>query len=182
MIQVAALCRDGMEGFPKDYKKALELLKRAADMGSGRATYNLGCVYFEGSCGVPKDKKKGVSYFEDAVKMGDVKARYNLGCLHATAGNFHLAIKHFRLAAEAGSKLAVKEIWKLFSMGKLSKADLEEILRAHQAACDEMDSEDRRRNNAYEEAMAGNESVLQRIYGSYYVGHINAKQQKEVLY
>ena len=113
--------------------------------------------------------------------MGDVYSRHDLACVHANKGNFHLATKHFRLAAEAGHKVAVKQIWKLFSMGKLSKTDLEEILRAHQAACDEMDSEDRQKFDASQEAEAGNDDTLERIYGSYYHGYVNAKQLEEAL-
>ena len=181
MIEMAFLCQNGLRGFPKDEAKTMELLKKAADMGSARAMHQLGYVYIEGTRDVPKDTKKGILYFENAVKMGNVHSRYQLGRVYGEKGNFHLAIKHYRLAAEAGSKVAVKEIWKLFSNGKMSKTDLEETLRAHQFACDEMESEDRRRFDAFKEAMAGNDKILQGFYGIYYEGHINAKQLKEAL-
>ena len=44
-----------------------------------------------------------------------------------------------------------------------------------------MDSEDRQRFDAFEEAMAGNDDVLKDLYKNYYFGYINAKQLKEVL-
>ena len=63
----------------------------------------------------------------------------------------------------------------------MDKADLEEILRAHQAACDEMDSEDRRRNDAYEKALDSTDVILRDLHIMYYDGFMNAKQLKEVL-
>ena len=181
MFMMALWFQFGLRGFPKDDAKAMELAKKAADMGSAKAMCHLGKACIFGHFRVQKDEKQGISYLENAVKMGHVMSRYSLACLRADEGNFYLATKHFRLAAEAGDKDAMKGIWKLFSDGKLSKTDLEEILRAHQAACDEMDSEDRRRLEAYEKAKAGSDGFILRLYNNYYGGLINAKQLKEVL-
>ena len=177
ILSMAICCRDGLEGLPKDEGKALELFNKAADMGSGTAMFHIGFHHMY----VARDKKKSIEYFVEAVKMGDVESRCALAVIFSGERHFHLARKHLRLAAEAGHKTAIKQFWKLFSYGKLNKTDLEEILRAHQAACDEMDSEDRRRYDAYEEAKAGNDDVLIRLYKNYYFGYINAKQLKEVV-
>ena len=75
----------------------------------------------------------------------------------------------------------MKQVWQLFSDGKLSKADLEKILRLHHAACDEMDSGDRQRSDAFEKALAGNDDLLKDIYGGYYDGFINSKQLERAL-
>ena len=181
MVTMALWCRDGLRGLQKDEAKGMELLEKAVDMGSARSMFHIGDSYITGTHGFPKDKKKGIGYLEAAVKKGQVAARFSLGSFSAAEGNFHLATKHYRLASEAGNKLAVKQIWKLFSIGKLSKADLEEILRAHQAACDEMDSEDRRRYDAFDKAMAGKDDVLKGLYSAYYKGVTNAKELKEAL-
>ena len=181
MITKAHWCRDGLRGLPKDEAKFLELMKKAADIGSGEAMYYLGFAYIMGVDGAPKDEKKGISHLETAVKMGNVDSRCLLGSVSAAKGNFHLANKHYRLAAEAGQKTAIKQIWTLFSHGNVSKTDLEEILRAHQSICDEMDSEDRQRYDALKEAMAGNDEVLKDLYGAYYLGWFGAKQLKEAL-
>ena len=182
MFIMAHWCLDGEDGIPKDEAKAVELFKKAAEMGSVRAMYHLADSYFTGTNGFPKDKKKSIEYFENTVKMGDVDSRCILGAVSVDEENFQLATKHYRLAAEAGHESAVREIWKLFSNGELGKTDLEEILRAHQSACDEMDSEDRRRYDAFNEAMEGNDENLKDIYIAYYYeGVINAKQLKEAL-
>ena len=153
VVTMALWYLDGLKGLPKDEAKAMELAKRAAGMGYARAMHLLGLAYIKGAHGCPRDEKKGIGYLENAVKMGDVASRYSLGSISAIEGNFHLATKHYRLAAEAGYKPAMKNIWNLFSNEKLSKTDLEEILRAHQAACNEMDSEDRQRYDAWLEVM-----------------------------
>ena len=101
--------------------------------------------------------------------------------IHLENGSFHLALNHMRLAAEAGYPDAVEILWKLFHLGKLDKVDLEKTLRAHKAACDEMDSEDRQRSDARDEAMSGNDDLLKHLYASYYLGYLNAKQLEEAL-
>ena len=44
-----------------------------------------------------------------------------------------------------------------------------------------MDSEDRQRYDASEDAFAGTDDILKDLYGSYYSGTINAKQLKSAL-
>ena len=93
-------------------------------------------------------------------------------------GNIDLGMKHWQLTAEAGCDNSMKDLWDCFSKGRLSKPDLEKALRAHKAACDEMNSEERERLTAYEEAFAGNDTLLNNIYVSYYLGFINSKELK----
>lgn len=181
MLLMGRWCQDGQHGLRKDEDKGKKLLKRAADMGSAKAMSLLGMDYYEGSHGVLEDKKKGFGYFEDALKAGDVPSRCVLASVSAHVGNFHLANKHLRFAAEAGSKVAVKLLWIHFSEGNLSKAELEEILRAHQSAYDKMDSEHRQRYYLYDEAMAGNDDILKSLYARYYSGLLDANQLEQVL-
>lgn len=72
-------------------------------------------------------------------------------------------------------------LWKYFSLGKLSKSELEKVLREHKRACDAMDSEDRQRFVASEEAMAGKDDFLKYTYSSYYLGYISKKHLEEAL-
>lgn len=181
VLTMAIWCRDGLRGFQKDEAKGIELLKKATDMGSAKAMYHLGLAYFEGSYGILKDEGKGIGYFKDAVKLGDVSSRCILAFVCADEGNFQLASKHFRLAAGAGHTVAVEQVWKHFLDGTLSKAKLEETLRAHQSTCDDMDNENRQRSDAHDEAMSGNDDTLKCLYASYYSGQINAKQLEKVL-
>ena len=163
----------------KDEAKGIELLEKAAIMGSAKAMHHLGYACSGGAYGVRRDEKKGFEYFKDAVKKGDVPSRCMLAAGYSRGSN--LANKHYRLAAEAGHPIAVEQIWKQFHEKKLNKADLEEILRVHQSACDEMDSVDRQRYAARDAAKAGNDGTLKGLYESYYMGHLNAKQLEEGL-
>ena len=157
------------------------MLEAAAGMGSATAMYHLGYDYIEGECGVTKDEKRGMRYLMDGVKKGDVASRRMLALVYAGEGNFHLATKHLRLAAEAGDTCSVKILTQLLIERKLYEANLKEIYLAHKSARAEMESEDRQRSAARDKAMSGNDDVLKGLYTCYYVGYISAKQLKEVL-
>jgi len=178
---LAGFYENGAHGLPRDESKAVELHRRAAGLGSVKATEKLGLTYFFGKFNVAIDKEKGWEYIKDAAKKGSVFSRYNLGTVERRRGNHDHAIRHWTLAAEAGYDNAVKKLWKCFFSGKLTKSDLENTLRAHQASCDEMNSEDRERLAAMKEAKAGNDEFLKRLYQIYYDGEINAKELKKTL-
>jgi len=177
MVVLRDKYRNGDRGLARDEAKALELLQRAADSGFPEALGLLGYCFIFGDQGVIKDGGKGWAYLEDAAKAGDVVSRVNLG-----EGNQHhdLAIKHFKLAAAAGYEPAMKELWKYFP-SKLDKAELEETLRAHKSACDDMNSEERERFEAMKKAMAGNDDILKTIYSCYYKGVMTAKELNAAL-
>mmetsp|Transcript_8821 Transcript_8821/g.24892 ORF Transcript_8821/g.24892 Transcript_8821/m.24892 type:complete len:480 (-) Transcript_8821:566-2005(-) len=178
---VAGRYLEGLNGLPKDTSKALELFHRSADMGSAEATAMLGLIYTSEGWGVPIQKKKGLVYLENATKMGSVTAREFLGVLEAEKGNTEHAIRHFKLSASAGHVLAMKALWKYFYKGKLCKAELEDTLRAHQEACDGMNSKDRERFVLWQKAKADNNVLLRNILGMYYAGKMNAKELNKQL-
>jgi len=79
--------RDGRNGFPQDYNKALELWHRAGELGYAEAYVNIGYSYNTGR-GVEVDKEKAKCYFEHAAVMGSTISRHNLGrnCLRTQYG------------------------------------------------------------------------------------------------
>ena len=184
MLNLAGMYMNGTHGLQEDETKQLELFHRAADLGSKEANLVIGRCFLFGQVGVKRDEEKAREWFESALKKGDVEARNMLAILLAdedNEDNYGLVIEHWHLAAAAGHDDSVKNLWNCFSMGKLSKPGLEKALRAHKAASDEMKSEERERFAAYEEAQAGNDELLKHIYGSYYLGYINAKDLKVAL-
>jgi len=181
MMNLAVMYRDGESGLVRDEAKVLELELRAADLGSAWAHGSLGSHFIRGRLGVIRDEEKARAYWEGAVKKGCVISRHNLGALEAQHERHDLAMKHFKLAAVAGFKPAVKPLWKYFLSDELTKAELEATLRAHKEACDEMNSEDRERFVASEKAQAGNDCMLQQIYALYYEGLMDAKELKKKL-
>ena len=90
--------RDGTNGFPQDYTKALELYQRAGELGNSRAYCNIGFAYDHG-IGADGNKGQAKHYYELTAMRGSVMARHNIGSLEARAGNFDMAIKHYMIAA-----------------------------------------------------------------------------------
>ena len=131
----------GILGLQQDIDKALELLHRAAELGSIIAHYNLGGVYCHGNNGVEVDKKKAKYYWEIAAMAGNVRARHDLGAMEGKDGNRHQALKHWIISANAGCDISLKGVQSGYMMGLVSKDEFEKTLRAHQQSKDEMKSE-----------------------------------------
>jgi TPR repeat protein len=175
MLTLSSLYEDGRHGCPKDETKALELLHRAADLGCPRAIGRFGFCLLAGDLGAVKNAEKGRALVEDAAKKGDVISRFQLGWVEEDCGNPYLATKHFRLAAAAGEKFSMKHLWTCYSSDLLTKAELEETVRAHELSCKEMSSKERARLEAKEKALKGDDELLKSIYAYYYGGRMSAK-------
>ena len=147
----------GNLGLPAGQEKAMELVRRAADLGSADALEDLGAWHCNGDMGLERDEKKAKLYFERAAMRGNLAARHNLGCFeHNTLeDSMHnptermrrekLAVAHWQISAAAGSKMSMELLSKCFEIDVISKAEYEEVERAHQEACEEMRSEARDR-------------------------------------
>ena len=130
----------GQRGLQQDIDKALELVHRAAELGSIGAHHYLGDIYFHGQ-GVQEDKKKGKYHLEIAAMGGNVMARDNLGVLEWNSGNDDRAMKHYMISASAGYDNSLKAVQDGYRKGFVTKDDFETTLRAHQKSKDEMKSE-----------------------------------------
>ena len=51
-------------------------------------------------------------------------------------GNIARAVKHFIIAASLGYEESMKELWKYYSAGNITKENLNATLRSHQSAID----------------------------------------------
>ena len=138
---------DGDCGLEKDVARAVELYKRAAELGVKEAQCNLGHLYWKGE-GVEKDTSKAIQHLKAAAVKGDAYARNSLGFLEDNAGNYDLALQHYMIAAKLGYQSALNNIKKMFMDGLATKVDYAEALRGHQSAVEDMRSPDR------EEALA----------------------------
>ena len=54
----------------KKYDKSLYLFEKAYDLGSKRAAYFLGDIYFKGLYGQAQDKIKGVKLIKESLEAG----------------------------------------------------------------------------------------------------------------
>ena len=76
LMQLANEARDA-----KDYEKALEYYRQAAEQGNGEAMNELGDFYKMGK-GVEKDTTQAIYWFEKSVETGEALAMLNLGVLY----------------------------------------------------------------------------------------------------
>mmetsp|Transcript_35646 Transcript_35646/g.85069 ORF Transcript_35646/g.85069 Transcript_35646/m.85069 type:complete len:247 (-) Transcript_35646:187-927(-) len=83
----------GQLGLQKDTRKAVELWKEAAELGSIDALYNLGVAYEYGHC-VHQDRAKAAEFYEKSAMQGCVDARCNLGSYEGQEGNPDRAVRH----------------------------------------------------------------------------------------
>jgi TPR repeat protein len=89
----------GQSGLVQDRENAIELWKQAAELGSSKAHFALGCSYdAEGN-----SKKEKKLHNEAAAMAGHEGARYNLGLIELKSGNTEQAVKHWTIATSAGN-------------------------------------------------------------------------------
>ena len=127
---------------------AFDYFKKGAALGDVEAHHSLGIMYDKGQ-GVEKDEEKAVYHFEIAAIGGHPAARYNLAVMEARNGNMERAVKHHIIAAKLGDEKSMKALWKHYSAGNITKEDLDDTLRAHQAAIIETKSKQRDVGGAY---------------------------------
>ena len=89
----------------KDYAKAVEWYRKAAEQGNARGQNDLGYCYYSGK-GVTKDYAKAVEWYRKAAEQGHATAQNNLGnCYYSGEGvtkDYAKAVEWYRKAAEQG--------------------------------------------------------------------------------
>ena len=131
----------GVPPLKQNFKKGLELLDQAAELGSANAHHTLGEIYAFGK-GVKNDEGKAFYHLRLAAIGGVLEARHLLGEWYRPQ-HPKLAYKHFIIAAEAGHDKSLKKVKTGYAKGHVEKDVLEKVLRAHQAAKDSVKSEAR---------------------------------------
>jgi TPR repeat protein len=128
----------GKLGLLQDWEKALELWKQAAKLGSSQAHYLLGYDYRQRG-----DSKKAKFHYEAAAMAGHDGARFILANMEFDSGNVEQAVKHWIIAASAGSYHAMNTMRKLFENGLVSRESIDSTLTTYNNSCAEMRSEAR---------------------------------------
>jgi hypothetical protein len=113
-------------GIKQDVGVAIELYRKAADLGDTTALNNLGVMYGRGE-GVSRDSAQAVAYFRRAADAGNAGAMENIGS-HYGAGegvekNDEEAVKWFLKAAEAGRPNAMCFLADRYAAGRGVKQD-----------------------------------------------------------
>lgn len=142
IVDLGCMYRDGENGYPQNYAKALELWHRAGELGCGSAYSFIGYAYHKGR-GVEVDEKKAEYYAELAAIEGELMARHNLGCYEGNLGNMDRALKHWMIAVKDGCANSLEDIKLLYSKGHATKDDYTKALRYYQAYLNEVKSDQR---------------------------------------
>ena len=137
---------------PFNEEKALELAKRAADLGNDKAQLHLGLWYEQGHLGLNVDKERARDLWESAAKGGNVKARFALGRDECSKGDIIDGVRHLHIAAASGYSAAMDALILFFERGLLRHKDLAKSLRAKDKACLDMRSDSRDRYLAQSKA------------------------------
>ena len=169
MNGLASYYANGQYGIPQNQAKALELYRRAEELGNAEAYYNIGSAHIRGSGveqdekkarhywelaarGVEVDQKKARHYYELAAMEGHVNARHNLGVCEGEAGNHDRALKHFMIATKSGKTGSLNNIEHLYKHGYTTKDDYEKALCCYQLYVDEIKTDQRDEATVFNDA------------------------------
>lgn len=139
--------RFGVGAFDVDHVKAVEMYRRASELGCAEGHANLGNSYYQGK-GIEQNMKKAIHHYQIAAMLGDEVSRHNLGRIELEDRNMDRGMRHFMIAAKCGFDDSLNMVRKGYTKGLVTKDDFEMTLRAYQASCEETKSEQRDRANA----------------------------------
>ena len=105
----------------------MELYVRAAKLGSRDAYSHLGMLYYHDGGNL----KKANFHFEAAAMAGCEDARCNLAICEKELGNMERAVKHWMIAASAGSYNAMHQLRQYFKEGTVSRELIDSTLEAY---------------------------------------------------
>ena len=101
-------------GTKKNALKALDYFIRGAELGSKEACANIGLCYRDGD-GVSQDTEKELFFLRIAALRGEIISHHNLGCLEYDLRNYDIAIRHWKVAAEAGSQHSLNQLKRIYN-------------------------------------------------------------------
>lgn len=105
----------------KDYYKAMEYFKKAADEGNEQAESYLG-LFYEKGYGCEKDIKKSLYWYKKAALKGNIFSQYSLGFIYYEGEeieqNLDCAFKWYKEAAEKGFAPAQYALSYLYKNGE----------------------------------------------------------------
>ena len=147
------LYQRGSRHTPKHDLKALDCYMRAVELGSPEACATIGTSYKKGD-GVAANKERAASFERVGALRGNIRARHNIGnSEYFDLGNHEIAIRHWKIAAEAGHQLSLNALRSIYNAdgkrpGKefISKEEMDTIYRSGHEAQMEVKTEEREKH------------------------------------
>jgi TPR repeat protein len=129
-FELAAAYLNGT-GVPKDSKKGVEWLRKAANLNHPAAERALGIMYINGGeQNIPKDPKQGLEWLRKSADQGYGPAEYNLGSLYLKGDTQtgvprkpHEAANWFRKAARQQGVNSQTSLQQMLEEGLISKQE-----------------------------------------------------------
>ena len=134
------------EGVSKNYKKAAECYRKAAEQGNARAQAKLGYMYQKGK-GLPQDRTKATKWYRKAAEQGHAEAQFSLGDVyHFGLGgiipkDYTKASEWYRKAAEQGNVLAQNSLGNMYVLGNGVPINYKEAAKWRRKAAEQGDNE-----------------------------------------
>ena len=130
----------GENGKQKDYVKAVEWFRKAAERGNANAQCYLGYCFKDG-VGVDKNYTEAVKWFRKAAEQGNDVAQVNLGvCYENGQGvvkDLAEAVKWYRKAAEQDYNVAQVNLGMCYESGQGVVKDLAEAVKWYRKAAEQ---------------------------------------------
>ena len=125
-------------GTKRDYNKAVEWYRRAADLGDREAMFALAMARMAGRGGGPANREEAAKWLASSAKLGEPKAAYNLALLYLDGQTFPQDVKRaaelLRVAADAGNPEAQYALATFYKEGTGVEKNLEQSVRLLQGA------------------------------------------------
>tara|TARA_A200000113_G_scaffold186846_1_gene174120 strand:+ start:6145 stop:7026 length:882 start_codon:yes stop_codon:yes gene_type:complete len=108
----------------KDKELAFKWLLKADAMGERKAALELGSIYLSGFYQTV-DTARALSYFKRAYELGAIDAARPIALIYASGSykNMDEALKYWRIAAENGDALSMRDIGNYYARSKGDKAE-----------------------------------------------------------
>ncbi|EJK69063.1 hypothetical protein THAOC_09719 [Thalassiosira oceanica] len=126
----------------KNVARATKLWMEAAELGSVKAHYEVGDMYYTGD-GVEVDKPRGIHHLQQAAMKGHGLSRHKLGVAEFNNKNYDLAVQHWMIAAKMGFEHSLNAIKEMFKGSLATKAQYTEALLGYRDAVEETKSPQR---------------------------------------
>ena len=145
----------GSYGQDEDKMKALDYYIRAAELGSPGSSSEIASFYRHGDLiHVSQDMERSALFDKVAAIRGSVNGRHDIGYSeYYDFGNHELGIRHWKIAAEAGSQPSLNALKAIYNAngkepGKefISKGELDNLYRACHEAQAEINSDERKKH------------------------------------